>query len=69
MMDYCKSCAFYSSVHDEHRQMWDDVLNETEPVTQKHFCPMYDAPIDNAIITGEKECKFYISYQNLMKGR
>lgn len=60
-MENCKKCPFYDSEYDELLQSGEDVLVIGQEGVEKHYCRMYDHPIDPDITNGKKICKFYIN--------
>lgn len=56
-MESCKMCIFYNAEYDEVRQQYVDTLKVGD-VGEKHFCVMYDHPIDPDIVSGKKQCQW-----------
>ena len=60
-MEYCKKCIFYDEGYDEMMQSGDDVYIEGSNEEEKHYCRMYQGPINSKITQGKKLCQYRIA--------
>ena len=59
-MENCKRCIFYDKEYDELKQSWDDKVIIGQEQQTKHYCRMYDDPINPDIYTGKTPCEYLL---------